>query len=160
MVFVCSATTCIRSESYLQGSYKPDVVLVKWDTFKRAHERPKATYPESYRSNICHESGCNQPSLSWRNLLSTLEVKHSRLRSAADFGSGPSKGKAKRKFVQSTYYGEFGDLVGLEGVPSPGAPPPIPPKMMREESLTHARKFAALHLSPWSYELQSGRVLV
>ena len=143
IVFACSATTCIRSESYLQGSYKPDIVLVKWNTFKRAHECPNATYSQSYESNICHESGCNQPTLGWRNLLSTLEVKHSRFRNTAAFGIGPSKGKAKRKLVQPTYSREFGNPVGPEGVPAPGAPQPMPPKMVREESQTRARKFAA-----------------
>jgi hypothetical protein len=74
IVFARSSTRCIKSESYLQGSYKLDIILVKWDTFKRAHECNDAIYSKSYKSNICSESDCDQPSLSWRNILSTLST--------------------------------------------------------------------------------------
>jgi G:T-mismatch repair DNA endonuclease (very short patch repair protein) len=37
IVFACSSMRCIKSESYLQGSYKPDIILVRWDTFKQVH---------------------------------------------------------------------------------------------------------------------------
>ena len=140
IVFARSATKCIKSESYLQGSYKPDIVLVKWNTFKRAHECANAVYSESYQSDICHESSCDQPRLSWRNLLSTLEVKRGRRGGAGNAGNGPSKGKAKGNSVQPTYAGEFGDLPGPEEVAPLGPLRPAPLKMVSEENPTRARK--------------------
>jgi len=108
--FACSATKCIKSESYLQGSFKPDIVLVKWSTFKKAHQCADAAYPESYKRDICHRSGCDQPSLSWRNVLSMLEIKHGGVGST---GNKLSKSTTRGKSViHSRYIGKFKDLPG------------------------------------------------
>ena len=141
IVFACSATKRIKSESYLQGSFKPDIALVKWSTFKRAHQCASVTYSKSYESDVCYHSGYDQPSLSWRNVLSTLEVKRGGPGGAGNTGNKPSKGKAKGKYVHSTYTGRFEDLGGgLEATAQPGSPRPTPLKMVGEENPTRARK--------------------
>ena len=123
IVFARSAAKCIGSESYLQGSYKPDIILVKWDMFKRVHGYSYVAYSMSYESDICCESGRDQPRLSWRNLLSTLEVKCG--------GKKSSKGKAYTK--------DFGDLEGdLGEVRPPKSPQPAPLKIVSEENPTCA----------------------
>jgi len=139
LVFARSATKCIESESYLQGSYKPDIILVKWITFKRVHECT-TTYSQSYESNICCESGCDQPKLSWRNLLSTLEVKRGALGGAGNHGKKPSKGKARENFVNSTYIKGFQQLEGDldENKPSTSSQS-APPRMVDEENPTRTR---------------------
>jgi len=138
IVFACSATKYIKSESYLQGSYKPDIVLVKWNTFKKAHKCPGVVYSESYKSDVCYRPDCDQPMLSWRNILSTLEVK----RGAGNTGNRLSKGKTKGKPVHSTYTSGFEDLTGdLGTMVSPRLPArPVPLKMVREEYPTRSRK--------------------
>ena len=103
IVFACSAAKCIESESYLQGSFKPDIILVKWDTFERAHQYTGIGYSQSYESDICCDSGCDHPRLSWRNLLSTLEVKR------GTGGKGLSRGG---NFVKLMYDGDFSELKG------------------------------------------------
>jgi hypothetical protein len=100
IAFARSSTRCIKSESYLQGSYKLDIILVKWDTFKRAHGCHDAIYSKSYKSNICSESDCDQPSLSWRNILSTLEVKRGGLGDAGH--SGRSHPRVRRSKTSSS----------------------------------------------------------
>jgi hypothetical protein len=35
IVFACSDAKWIMSEDYLHGSYNPDIILVKWDVFKK-----------------------------------------------------------------------------------------------------------------------------
>jgi len=138
IVFARSDPKCIESESYLQGSYKPDIVLVKWDVFKRAHRRPRAVYSDSYESRTCCESACDQPSLSWRNLLSTLEVKRGGSRGAGPSGNKQSKGKEKAKSVKLMYTGKFGELQrDLEAAgPSAGSSRPSLPSMVAEEYST------------------------
>jgi len=144
IVFACSATKCIKSESYLQGSVKPDIVLVKWSTFKRTHQRADAAYPDSYKSDVCYRSGYDQPSLSWRNVLSTLEVKRGGPGGAGNTGNKPSKGKRKGKSVHSRYTGRFEDLGGdLGAIVQPGPPRPAPLKMVGEENPTRSRKSTA-----------------
>jgi len=141
IVFACSATKCIKSESYLQGSFKPDIVLVKWSTFKKAHRCADAAYAESYESDICHRSGCDQPSLSWRNVLSTLEVKHG---GAGSTGNKPSKGKAEGKSaIHSEYTGDFEDFQDPGATAQSGSPPPPLLRMVREEYPTGSCKSTA-----------------
>ena len=145
LVFARSATKCIESESYLQGSYKPDIILVKWNTFKRVHERATPAYSHSYESNICCESGCDQPKLSWRNLLSTLEVKRGAPGGAGSHGKKPSKGKAREKIINSTYTRGFRVLKGdLEKEKSPEAQQSASLKMVDEENPTRARTSISL----------------
>ena len=38
IVFARSDARCIESESYLQGLYKPDIVLVHWEAFKSVQD--------------------------------------------------------------------------------------------------------------------------
>ena len=134
IVFARNFTRCIKSESYLQGSYKPDIILVKWDTFKRVCECDDAIYSKSYKSNVCSESSCDQPSLSWRNILSTLEVKPRGLGDAGHSGNEPPKGKVKQNLVKSTYTGDFGKLRGdLEAVKPPKLTPSTPFNIVDED---------------------------
>ena len=139
LVFARSATKCIESESYLQGSYKPDIILVKWNTFKGAHECKNAAYSQSYESNICCESGCDQPKLSWRNLLSTLEVKRGGLGGAGNHGKRSSKGKTKEQSVDSSYTAGFWDLKGDLEEKLSRAPQSAPFNMVEEENPTRTR---------------------
>ena len=130
IVFACSATKSIKPGSYLQGSFKPDIVLVKWSDLKKAHTcTDDVTYSRSWDSDVYCGSGCDEPTFSWRNLLSTLEVK---------------RGKAKGERLPSTYFGEFSDLgENLEPVTQPGPPRPAQLKMVGEENPTRSRKFTA-----------------
>jgi len=145
LVFAYSATKCIESESYLQGSYKPDIVLVKWNTFKKVHGRTTSGYSQSYESNICCKSGCDQPKLSWRNLLSTLEVKRGAPGGAGNYEKKPPKGKAREKFVNTTYTGGFWELKGDLGGEKPSkVQQSTPLKMVDEENPTRTRTFVPL----------------
>jgi len=140
IAFARSDAKCIESGSYLQGSYKPDIVLVKWNLFKRAHQRAGAAYSESYESNVCCESGCEQPTLSWRNLLSTVEVKRGGPGDAGNNGRTLSKGKAKKKTVKSEYTGDFLGLQGdLEAARLSEPQKPAPLKMVDEGNTTRPR---------------------
>ena len=153
IVFARSDAKCIGSENYLQGSYKPDIVLVKWDVFKTAHECTTATYPESYQSSVCCESNAKKPVLSWRNLLSTIEVKRGDSGGTGNSGNKRSKGNAKEK---SAYIGDFGSLRGdLKAPGSSKLPQPALPKIVDEEYSTDSRMPAMLRcLSLHSHQLQ------
>ena len=113
IVFARSDARCIESESYLQGSYKPDIVLIRWETLKKMQGKPRASFSHSYTSDICCKSGCDQPKLNWRNLLSTVEVKR---------GSKP--GGANKRFLKKVYSSDFEDL-GAE--PTTAEPPTFRP---------------------------------
>ena len=153
IVFARSDAKCIESESYLQGSYKPDIVLLKWNVFKAAHQCPRVAYSSSYEDLICCKSGCDQPTLSWRNLLSTIEVKR------GDSGSarkGGNKGKMEKQLAESTYTGDFSNLQGDLKVSEPPTPQQsAPPKMVSEEYPTRLRMSVPLpRLSSYSHQLQ------
>jgi len=162
ITFARSDAKCIGSESYLQGSYKPDIVLVKWNLFKRVHQRAGAAYSESYESNMCCESGCEQPALSWRNLLSTIEVKRGGPGDAGNSGKTQFKGKAKKKFIKPEYTEDFGDLQGDLEAARPSEPPkPAPLKMVDEGNPTrHRTSIALLSVPSYSHQLQLGHALV
>jgi len=150
IAFARSATKCIKPGSYLQGSYKPDIVLVKWDTLKKAHKCAGVTYSHSWASDVYCGSGCDQPTFSWGNLLSTLEVKRGGPGGGAgNIGNKPFKGKGKGKHFQSTYTRDFSDFGGgLEVAAQPGPPRPAELKMVGDESPTRSRKFTTPSSSP------------
>ena len=128
IVFARSDAKCIESDSYLKGSYKPDIILVKWDVFKRAQLCSSFAYPESYKSYICCESSHSQPTLSWRNLLSTIEVK----RGVGTSGKKKSKDKTRAKSIKSEYLGGFVDLEEVLEATGPSIPSRTS-KMVNEE---------------------------
>jgi len=98
IVFARSNTKCIETETYLQGSYKPDIILIKWRKFKTEYEYEDYSYLESYISDICCRPGRDEPPLSWRNILSTVEVRRD------DSGSVGSEGKsAPQKIIVDEY---------------------------------------------------------
>jgi len=138
IVFARSDAKCIKSESYLQGSYKPDIVLLKWDTFKSAYQSPGAADSGSYR-----------PNLRWCNVLSTVEVKR---------GKSGNKGKAKEESAKSTDADVFWNLHGDSDseAPRPSTlPQSVPPKMVNEEYSTRSRMFLVFRrLSSHSNQLQ------
>ena len=122
IVFARSDARCIASESYLQGSYKPDIVLLRWGTFKKMQGQPQALFPISYVSDICCKSGCEQPKLNWRNLLSTVEVK-----------LGSKAEKAGKLFLGRTYASDFEDLSAEPtAAEPPTSRPPAQPTLVRE----------------------------
>ncbi|KAF9642015.1 hypothetical protein BDM02DRAFT_2818990 [Thelephora ganbajun] len=138
IVFARSDAKGIKSESHLQSSYKPDIVLVKWNVFKTAHQCTRVAYSKSYESDVCCESGSNKPSLSWRNLLSTIEVKRGSPGGAGNSGKNPSKGKAKENF-KSTYTGDFEDLRGdLQAARPPEPSQSSSFRMVSEENPTRS----------------------
>ena len=83
IVFARSDARWIEPDSYFQGLYKPDIVLVRWETLKETLRERKVPYPMSYLSGMCCKSDSGQPKLNWRKVLSTVEVKR---------GSGMSEG--------------------------------------------------------------------
>ena len=130
IVFARSDARCIKSESYLQGSYKPDIVLVRWRTLKETQRERKAPYPMTYLSDMCCKSGSDQPKLNWRNVLSTVEVKR---------GSSVLQG-ANEEFIETTYTSGFEDLRAEPTAAEPPPPsPPARPGMVREIYITRSR---------------------
>ena len=122
IVFARSDARCIGSESHLQGSYKPDIVLVWWATLKNMQGQPQASFPISYLSDICCKSGCEQSKLNWRSLLSTVEVK-----------LGSEAERADKRFLDKTYTSGFEDLSAEATVAEPPtSPPPAQPSLVRE----------------------------
>jgi hypothetical protein len=115
IVFACATTVRVEPNPYLESPPNPDIVLVKWNTFKWVHGCGGAAYSESYESTMCCESGWYRPRLSWLDLLSTLEVKRG---GPGDAGQS-EKGRAKQKFVKPTYTGDFGKSGGDLGVTTP-----------------------------------------
>ena len=81
IVFLRTDPKHIASKTYLQGSYRPDIVLLRWDFSKTYFEYPKAPYPESHESGLRCESGFKKPHLSCKDVLSTLDPEY-----AGDFG--------------------------------------------------------------------------
>jgi len=162
IVFARSDAKCIGSEHYLQGLYKPDIILVKWNVFTKVYKYPpRAAYSESYRSSICCESGRHEPKLSWPNILSTVEVKRGDTGGAGRDGNKQSKGKAKEKSVLKSMYTEDfwdqGDL-GMAGLSKLSQS--APPKMVGEEYSTRLRmSIAFLRFYSYSYQLQLGHAL-
>jgi len=160
IVFARSDAKCIASEHYLQGSYKPDIILLKWSLFKSVHGYTSAAYSASYRSDICCESSRKKPELSWRNILSTVEVKRSGTGGAGKDENRQSKGKAKEKTVKSMYTGDFRSLQGdLVAAPSKLSQS-TPPGMVDEEySTRYCMSIALLRFYLYSQQLQSGHAL-
>jgi len=153
IVFARSAMKCTKSESHLQGLSKQAIILVKWDTFKRAHECAGVPYSKPHESDFCCESGCDRPRLSWRSILSTLEVKRGGPGGAGNIGNKLSNG------VRSAYTGGFGDLGREpEAVEPPNPLLSAPLQMVSEENPTCACKSTYSFVFPPSHELQSGHV--
>lgn len=92
------------TKTYLQGLYKPDIILIKWSKFKTEYGSKHHPYSESYRSEICCRSWHSKPPLGWCNILSTVEVK------PGDSGGAGSEGKAKARSVKLKYDTGFMDL--------------------------------------------------
>ena len=61
IVFARSDTKYIGTETYLQGSYKQDIIPIKWSKFKAEYESEHHPYSESYRSEICCKSRRGKP---------------------------------------------------------------------------------------------------
>ena len=81
IVLVRTDARWVTTESYVQDQFEPedqfepDIVLLRWQTFKEIRGGPSPLFSDTYTSDICCKSGTDQPKLNWRNLLSTLEVK-------------------------------------------------------------------------------------
>ena len=155
IVFTRGDAKCIESESRLQDSYKPDIVPVRWNVYKRTHQYAGAAYSSSYEEDICCESVCERPSLSWRNLLSTIEVKRDSAGGAGNSGKKLSKGKAVEKLVKSTYVGGLGDLQReFEAVGPPEPLRPVSFILVDKENSTRNRMCTALQRPLPSHQLQ------
>jgi len=155
IVFVPSDAKYIGTETYLQGSYKPDIILIKWNKFKAEYgsKNKNQPYSESYRLPMRGKSG--RSSLSWRNILSTVEVKRD------DSGGAGSKDKAMERSVKPKYTGGFGDLQDREVVGSSSSklPQSAPQKMVDEEYSTRRCMSTALLFSSHSHQVQSEHAL-
>lgn len=96
IVFARSDAKSILSESSSQGSYKPDILLLKWTMFKQIRKLECPEYAISHWLDVCCKSG-DTPDLGWHNILSTVEVK-------CDSTTRTNKGRLGT--------GNFGDLQG------------------------------------------------
>ena len=160
IVFAHSDAKFIKSNNHLQNSYKPDIILIKWDVFKIAHGSPSAAYSKSYQSDLCCKSNSEQPVFTWCNVLSTVEVKRSDSRGTGQSGNKGSKGKAKEKSVKWTYSDHFWKLSGDLKAPGSSNPPqPAPEKIITEEYLTRSRMSVVFCLPSHSHQLQFRYVL-
>lgn len=122
IVFVRSDGRCIATEACLQGPYKPDIVLVKWSTFK-AMQKKQEPYSISYLSDVCCKSGCDQPKFNWRNLLSMVEVER----------GCRTPGGVNERFPKITFTSGFEDLRAEATTAEPLTPsPPAQPDGARE----------------------------
>lgn len=133
IVFAWTEARCISSESYLQGLCKPDITLLNWNNLMVAHELPVNTpYWVSHKLDACCKSGKEQPTLKWRDVLSTVEVKR----------SGVAKGKVKG-IDSKVYTGNFSDFQGDFKVPPSSEPwQPAPLGIVGEEQLARKCTFA------------------
>jgi len=52
IIFTCSDTKTIGPETYRQGLYKPDIILIKWSKFKTEYKPENDFYSESYILDI------------------------------------------------------------------------------------------------------------
>ena len=100
IVFVRTNARCIANDSDLQGQFKPDIVLLRWDTFKEMKGGPSPLFSDTYTSDLCCKSGANQPKPRWKKLLSTVEVKRLPV----------GKAGAARRFSDKLYCSRFRDL--------------------------------------------------
>ena len=153
IVFARSDAKCIGTETYLQGSYKPDLILIKWSKFKTEYGYEGRPYSESYRLDMCCKSGRDKPPLGWCNILSTVEVKR------GDSGGAGSEGGAKARSVKPKYDGGFTNLQGDEVVGSSKPQQSVPQKMVDEEYSTHRCMSITLLFSSHSHQVQSGHAL-
>ena len=134
----CEATDMLHFLfTFCNTSYKPDIILIKWSKFKTEYEYEDRSYLESYISDICCKSGRDEPPLSWRNILSTVEVKH-----------GDSEGKAKVRSVKLSYNGGFTNLQGDEVVGSSKHPQSAPQKIIVDEEYPTHRCVSIAPLAP------------
>ena len=149
IVFARNDAKCIGAEAHLQGSYKPDIILIKWRKSKTEYEYEDHSYLETYISDICCKPGRNEPPLSWRNILSTVEVKH-----------GDSEGKGKVRSVKLPYNGGFTNIQGDEMVGSSKHPQSAPQKIIVDEEYpTHRCVSIAPLFSSHSHQVQFGHAL-
>lgn len=72
--FTRDSARCIESNSYFQGSYKPDTALVQWKTFKAIPRCEEAANLNAYISDICCKSGRDQPKPQLAKLLVDVDV--------------------------------------------------------------------------------------
>ena len=133
IVFGTSAKKYILTETPQQGSYKPDLILVKWSNFKTVYEREHAAYSESYESDLCSLSPAGSKWFTWRNLLSTIEVKL----------GGPRN--ARKAIPENGEYSQgFGELHGDRASNTPLKDPQgKPPVAVSEENPTRSCESSA-----------------
>lgn len=145
IVFLRNDPKYIARQTYLQGLYKPDIVLIKWGFFKKGCRSPTISFSDSHETNLCCERSI--ASLSWKNVLSTLEVKL-------------SSPKAPGYSGFTKYTKSFGELQGDRLEPPQPSQPPLP-EMAREVYSTENRTFIIIvHHSFCTHLTQSHPALV
>ena len=131
IVFVRSEARYIATESCLQGSCKPDIVLVRWKAYMATREKQEAPFTDSHLSDVCCESGLDQPELDWRNLLSMVEVKR----------GGNTPEEMNEGFPDAMYTSGFEDVSAEPMAVEPLTPfPPTQPDAAREQRNTRSRQ--------------------
>lgn len=153
IIFARSNTNCIGTETYLQGLYKPDIILIKWSKFKTKYGSKHQPYSDSYRLEICCKSQHGKAPLSWSNILLTVEVKR------GESGGTGSEGKAKARSVKLKYDANFTDLQGDEVAESSKLLQSVLQKMVDEEYLMHCCMSTVLLFSSRSHQVQLGHAL-
>lgn len=137
------------------GLSNPDIVLIKWNTFKRVHGHRGDAYSESYEPTICCGYDYSKPYLHWQDILSTLEVKCDNPGDAGDDGNG----KARQKSVKSTHTRNFGDLGGDLETARPPKPTQSASLHMVDEGNPTRTRTSASPLSFFTFSLASAQVL-
>ena len=123
IVFARSDPNRTAPKCCLQGSDGPAIILIRWNVFKEHHEGAEVSYLSSHDSDLCCKPDFLASRPSWRNILSTLEVRPglSKASKVSEKASADEPG-AGGNFV--SYTGNFGELQGDRQATRPSSEPP------------------------------------
>ena len=133
IVFARNNQNHTASKCRLQGSHKPDIVLIRWVDFEKQRKGAEIPFSESHDSDVCCMPAF---SISWRNVLSTLEVEPSASKLSEDSEEKPVD-KPGAEGNCTRHIEDFGG--------------PASPEMIREGCLTCRMYIFPIHLSLHSH---------
>ena len=128
VVFVRVDPKPVARETYLQGLYKPDIALTKWNLVEEQQEGTETDYSKSHNSDLCCSPRSSFPKShpSWKDVLLTVEVKRGSS-TASKAGGKESVDKPGAK----EYTSVFGELEGDSCQDAPSSEPPSSPYVVR-----------------------------
>ena len=145
IVFFRNDPKHVVTETYLQSSLKPDIVLARWNFFNRMRKTPNTPYWRSYKSDLCCKAMFR---ISWRNILSTLEVK----RSSSKASEGGKRTSVDKLWIGGKFGGYTGDFDGLGRdfqVAGPSSGPSLSaPREIVREGYSNRRRTSIFHTHP------------